>query len=260
MSRFFPVAVPKNGLSVGICAVGSDTGFMRIIFPSRLVSVCALLRVRVVAMRRIQHSINAEVHGAAVVIGRAAQVVELEEDELTARDGHVAVGREAADAVVNRWRGGRVEHIHELVRGEVRIERHAQEPALAGRIDGQADEGRREQRSVLDDAQLPALLRHEQPPVGSELHGRGIRQAADHQHVLEPWRQVRRRPRPVDGPAGGNCQGKAQTSDDSFRRSGCHVDGWAFSGRKIHTERAGGNTRISSGNRSTRSIRRRSRH
>ena len=32
------------------------------------------------------------------------------------------------------------------------------------------------------------------------------------------------------------------------------MDGWAFSVRKIYTERAGGNTEISSGNRSKRPI------
>jgi hypothetical protein len=107
MSRFFPVAAPKKGLSVGTCAVGS------------------------VAVGRVEVSIHAKVQGAAIVVGRAAQVVEVEEHDFHhGRVSDISVCREAADSIVDGRRGGRVKHIHVLIAEEVGIERHTQKSAL----------------------------------------------------------------------------------------------------------------------------------
>jgi hypothetical protein len=73
---------------------------MRSTLPSRFASVCALSRVGVLADGDVQLAVGAEVQPAAVVIRRAAQRVEVHQHLLAARRGDVAVGGEAADAVV----------------------------------------------------------------------------------------------------------------------------------------------------------------
>ena len=59
-----------------------------------------------------------------------------------------------------------------MVGRETWVERDAEEPALACGRNRQRDERRREERAVLDDAELPGLLGDEQPAVRRELHGR----------------------------------------------------------------------------------------
>src|SRR5207247_1828522 len=87
---------------------------------------------RVIAVGRIEFSIHAEVQCAAIVVGRAAQVVEVEEYDFThGRVSNISVCREATDAIVNGWRGRRIEQIHKLIGEEVGIEGDAQEPTLA---------------------------------------------------------------------------------------------------------------------------------
>jgi hypothetical protein len=97
------------------------------------------------------------VDGAAVVIGGAAERVQLQQNRLTAGERDVAVGGESAQAVVCRRARHRVVDVDVLVVPKRGIERHAQQSPLAGRIDGECQEGRREQCTVLDDPQLTAL-------------------------------------------------------------------------------------------------------
>ena len=63
---------------------------------------------------------------------------------------------------------------------EIGVERNAEQPALAGGIDPHRQKRRREQRAVLDDAELAALLRDEEAPVRRELHRRRV---GRHAHV-----------------------------------------------------------------------------
>jgi hypothetical protein len=64
MSPFFPVAVPKKGLSVVVQCLRITPG-------------------RVVAVGRIKFAVHAEVQCAAVVVCRAAQVVKVKHDDFT---------------------------------------------------------------------------------------------------------------------------------------------------------------------------------
>ena len=98
IARLSPVAVLKNGLSVGIV----PSVLMRSILPSRLLDALRVGAVRVLADGDVELAVGAEVDRAAVVVGRAAEVVELEQFRLAAGHRHVAVGGEAADAVVDR--------------------------------------------------------------------------------------------------------------------------------------------------------------
>ena len=76
----------------------------------------------------------------------------------------------------------------------------ADQAALAGRVDRDGRERRRQQRAVLDDAQRPALLGDEEPPVG-RLRERGrARQADDPALVAREAARLRRRCR-RSGPA-----------------------------------------------------------
>ena len=127
------------------------------------------LRVRshgVFADGGVELPVAPEVNGAAIVI-RGGEIVEVEQDHLAARGGHVARGGEAADAVVDRRRRSRVIEVDELVDEEVGIERHAEETALNIRIHGEDDERRGQESVVLDDAQRTALLADEDPPSGA---------------------------------------------------------------------------------------------
>ena len=130
--------------------------------------------VGVLADGDVELAVGAEVQGAAVVVGGAAEVVEVEEDGLAAGHGHVAVGGEAADAVVDGGRGGGVVDVDEVVGREVGVEGHAQQAPFAGRVDGHGQERRRQQRAVLDDPQLPALLADEQAAVGAKAMAVGL--------------------------------------------------------------------------------------
>ena len=82
-----------------------------------------------------------------------------------------------------------------MIGRERRIERDAEQAALAGRVDGHGQERRRQQRAVLDHAQAAALLTDEQAAVRRELHRRRARQAARDQRFAE----ARRQRRGVDG-------------------------------------------------------------
>ena len=166
----------------------------------------------VLAVSGIEHPVRAEVHGAAVVVGRAAQVVEVEDDNFSLRRVcDIPVGFEAADAIVDGRRRGGVIHVHVLVGREVRIEGHTQEATFPGGIHRHADEWRRKERSVLDDAQLPGLIGHKEPAIGRKLHGRRRRgQAVHEQHILEPGGKAGRSAPAVRRPARGDEQGHKQ--------------------------------------------------
>ena len=86
--------------------------------------------VRVLADGDEELAVGAEVERAAVVVRGAREVLELEDHDLAAGSGHVAHRGEPADAVVNRGRRGRVVDVHEVVDGEVRVERNAEQAAL----------------------------------------------------------------------------------------------------------------------------------
>ena len=78
--------------------------------------------LRVLADGDVELAVGAEVHRAAVVYGRAAEVVQTEDESLAVWNGRVAVGRQAADAVVARRRQNCVVDVYEAVVREVRVE------------------------------------------------------------------------------------------------------------------------------------------
>ena len=53
----------------------------------------------------VELAVRSKVDRAAVVIGRAAQIIELENNRLAARNGDVAIRGETADAIVGRLPG-----------------------------------------------------------------------------------------------------------------------------------------------------------
>ncbi len=106
----------------------------------------------------VQLAIRAEVQRPAVVV-RGGEVVEVQELHLAPRNDDIAVGREAADAVVDRRRAGRVVDIHELIGCEVGIEGQTQQAALAGGVHAQREEGSGLQVAVLDDPHAARLAR-----------------------------------------------------------------------------------------------------
>ena len=109
MARFRPVAVLKNGLSVGNGAVAVEAEHLAEQVRQRL----RVGAVGVLADRRVELPVGAEGERAAVVVRGAAEVVEIEDHDLAAGLGDVAVRGEAADAIVNSRRGRRVIDIHE---------------------------------------------------------------------------------------------------------------------------------------------------
>ena len=68
----------------------------------------------------------------AVVDVRGRKVVEVEDGHLAAGDGDVTVGRETADAIVNRRCRGGVVDVDDVIAREVGIERDAEQATLAG--------------------------------------------------------------------------------------------------------------------------------
>src|SRR5687768_14781180 len=121
------------------------------------------LRVRgdgVLADGDVELPVFAEVNRAAVVV-RRGEGLEIHQYDLAAGQGDVAVRGEAADAVVDGARGGRVVDVDVLIAEKVGIEGDAEEAALAGGVDGDGDERRGQQRVVLHDAQGATLLADE---------------------------------------------------------------------------------------------------
>jgi hypothetical protein len=126
------------------------------------------------------------VDGAAVVVRRGREVVEVEDRHLAPRDCDVARGGEAADPVMQCRRRGGVVDVDVAVRGERRVECDAEQAALAAGVDRDGQERLREQRAVLDHPETTALLGDEQSPVGSERHRRRRGEAGRDRSLGEP--------------------------------------------------------------------------
>ena len=109
---------------------------------------------------------------AAVVVGGAGEVVELEDDDLAARHGDVAVGGEAADAVVERpasWPCSRRRRSWLVAKSGSKATPSS--PRSPAALTVTVTNGVGQQRAVLDDPQRAALLGDEEPAVGRERHG-----------------------------------------------------------------------------------------
>src|SRR2546427_9309059 len=88
-----------------------------------------------------------------------------------------------------------------VIGGERGIECHAQQPALAYGADGECKKGGWQQRSVLDHAELAALLAHEETAVRRELHGGRTGQSGGDRCFIEARRQRGRSRKTVYAPA-----------------------------------------------------------
>ena len=74
------------------------------------------------------------------------------------------------------------------------IQRDTDQSAFPLRIDGQRDEGRRQQMTgVIDDAQAAPLFGDEDASIGRQFHGRGSGQAGAERRLAETRRQDCRR-------------------------------------------------------------------
>ena len=189
-------------------------------------SVCALVAVRVLADGGVELAVWPERERAAIVIGGATQVVEVEQNLLASGRGNVAIGGEPADAIVNGRGRRRVVDVDELIGRELRIEGDAEQAALADGADGDRQERRRQQDAVLDDAKAAALLRHEQTPVGRELHGGRTGQAARDERFAESCRDRRglhrRTDLEVDDQADERSKDQVNFVGSSTRLLSCH--------------------------------------
>src|SRR5438132_10468196 len=74
----------------------------------------------------------------AVVVGGGAQIVEFQDNDVTARCGDVARRSKPADPVVDWRRSNRVINVEVVIGGEVRVEGDPEKAALAGGIDREA--------------------------------------------------------------------------------------------------------------------------
>ena len=104
---------------------------------------------------------------------------QIEEDLLAAGHGHVAVGREAAYAVVDGRARRRVEDVDVAVCGEVGVERDPEETPEVGGVGGDIEERLAQQLTFLNHphpayAVVVALLGDEQSPIRGDCHGRGV--------------------------------------------------------------------------------------
>ena len=162
-------------------------------FAEQVAERLRVAAVGVFADADVQLAVGAEVQRTAVMIGGARQRIQVEQIDLAARHGHVAVGGEATDAVVRHRCRGRVIDVDEMIGRKGGVERNADQAALAGGIDGQADERRRQKMAgIVDHAQAAALLGHEDPSVGRQLHRRRSIQAGSEHRLAEAWRQAGR--------------------------------------------------------------------
>ena len=82
-------------------------------------------------------------------------VVPLEQDDLAAGNGDIAPGRKPADPVMDVWPRCHIANIDITIVGEIRIDRHADEPALPVAIDLDLQKRRGSSDRLLDDAELP---------------------------------------------------------------------------------------------------------
>jgi hypothetical protein len=127
--------------------------------------------IGILAHGHIELAVRSEVDRAAVMVG-GAQALQVQDRHFAAGHCHIAICPEPADPIVDRRSGRRVINIDVAVDGEIGIERHTQEAALAKRVDVHGEEGGRQQRAVLDHSQTAVLLANEDPAVGREGYRR----------------------------------------------------------------------------------------
>ena len=157
----------------------------------------------VVAGVGVEHAVEAEVDGAAVVVGGAAEVVPVEDRGFVGEDRLLGVGvvdGEAAELVVLAGGPGSgagvgvgVVEVDVMVGAEVGIEGDAEQPALARGVDIEVERGPGGAVGV-DELDVAALFEDEQPAVGREIHRRRRGQAAGHQRLRESAGQRGRHP------------------------------------------------------------------
>ena len=159
-------------------------------FAEQITECLGVAAVGVLADAHVQLAVQAEMQAAAVVVGGSRQGIEIEQIHLAARHRQVAVGGEAADAVMHHRRRGRVININEVVGGEGRVQSDADQAALPRGIDRHGDERRgQEVAGVVDYPQAAALLGHKDPPVRRRFHGGRAGQPRAERHLGEARRQ-----------------------------------------------------------------------
>ena len=121
---------------------------------------------RLFAQGNVELAVLAEMDRTALVPGGhiAAElrlVVPFEQDDLAARYRDVAPGGEAADAVVDVRAGRHVADVDVAVVGEVRVEGHADQPALPVAVHLDGHKWLRQERPVFDHPEGSRLLADE---------------------------------------------------------------------------------------------------
>ena len=149
--------------------------------------------VAVLADSDEQRAVRSEVQPSAVVV-RVVETRQVEKGELAVRCGHVSGGGEAAHSVVRQASPGRCGTRTRSRCRKVRVEGDADQTPLPCRVDRQRHERRSEQRPVLHDPHVAALLRDEHATVGCDGKRGRTRQVRRHDGVEES-RPNRRRAR-----------------------------------------------------------------
>ena len=126
---------------------------------------------------------------AAIVIGRAAQIIKIEDRYFTTRRCYVTVCSEATDPIMNRGRRRSVVNVQELIARKARIESNSEQSTLAGGINRQRYEGRGQQSAILDHSQLACLLANKQAAIGCKGHSRRVRQTTRDERLSKTRRQ-----------------------------------------------------------------------
>ena len=80
---------------------------------------------------------------SSVVVGRATQVVKIQDDNFAAGCSRVPIRGEPAHAIVNRRTGRGVVNIDEIVGSERGVKSYSKQSAFAVRVDGESDKRRR---------------------------------------------------------------------------------------------------------------------
>lgn len=144
----------------------------------------------VITHANVQLAVGSEMDAAAVVASVGAQGVDVQQVDLAAGNRSNSISREPAYPIVGGRAGNRVINVNILVRREIRIDRDAQQSALVGRINVQAEKRRVQEMAIFEDPQLASLLGHEQAAVGREGHCRGINEPAGHHGLRKAGRQT----------------------------------------------------------------------
>jgi hypothetical protein len=133
-------------------------------------------------------------NGAAIVVGRGAQVIKLEDNNLAASLRHIRIRNvrgKTADSVVNRSCRDGIVDVDKTIGGKVRIESDSEQAALASRCRRNSEKGSGEQRSILDHPQLSCLQANEEPAVRGKGHCGGISQPGSDLRLSETGRKCR---------------------------------------------------------------------